>query len=207
MPWPVRLFAAEILKEELGAASPGDLAHVIQKKLDRVKQVACIAKQASLNGGAKRFSRALRSTIPPDKAVDNTHTFYHAHPQQAKHCSSKMPAGGNGRGRKAGWDTSFAQVPSDDYLRNVRNCKILQRPPDSTPRSAFCSHSKHSQSSSRPTKQVASARRVGQVPQGHVGHLIQNRTPAPEVIPSAAAVLRQLKQEQRCQRAAQRGVP
>ena len=206
MPWPVRLFAAEILKEELGAASPGDLAHVIQKKLDRVKQVACIAKQASLNGGAKRFSRALRSTIPPDKAVDNTHTFYHAHPQQAKHCSSKMPAGGNGRGRKAGWDTSFAQVPSDDYVRNVRNCKMLQRPPDSMPRSAVRSHSKHSQSSSQPPKQVGSSRRVDrEVRDMQVGHLIQDHTPAPKVIPSAAAVLRQLKQEQRCQRALQQG--
>ena len=205
--------AAEILKEELGAASPGDLAQVIQRKLERVKQVACISKQASLAGGAKRFSRALRSTIPPDKALDNTRTFHHAHPQQTKGQSSKMPAGCSGRGGKTGWDTSFAQVPNDDYVRNVRNCKILQQPSASTPRSTSRAHPKNCKFASQPMQQLVSARRRGQVvpDEGsmcgvqHVGSTFQRQTPAPAVMPSAAAVLRQLKKEQRHQHAVQDG--
>lgn len=179
------------------------MAQAIQRKLERLKQMACISRQVSLTGSPKRFSRALRSTAPADKVVDNTRTFYHAHPQQSSFSSLK-PSGRNGRGQKTGWDTSFAQVPSDDYVRNVRNCKILQKTSASISRSKSRSHPQNSLFSCEPQKQLASPRRISQEV-GIERAPFQEQAPAPAVMPSAAAILRQLKEEQRYQHAAQDG--
>jgi hypothetical protein len=189
------------LKDELGAGSSSDLTHTIQRQLERLKQIACISKQVSLTGTPKRFSRALRSTaltqVENGNLVGNERMLYQANHQQSKTYSSKLEQKGSGRGRSAGWDSSFAQVSQRDYVRNVRNCKLLRQPGASVSLSTSHAYPQHSQSALQSVEQLRWAGGNGQqIWNGLPRQQPKAQAPAPTEMPSAAQILRQLKHEQ-----------
>jgi hypothetical protein len=137
---------AEILRNELECAGDPGLARTVHKKLERVKQMACIKKHVSLTTTSKRFSRVSQpssrvqverpeyDTSPRGDEGGQHHPpetkprRVHAHPAQLfheQHSAAQMAAEYGGR-RKPTWDASYGQVEERAYIRNVRNTKLLR---------------------------------------------------------------------------------